>query len=267
MKERLDHILWKYGYAESIDKASRLVMLGLVIVNEKKIEKPGTLLHYDENVEIRIKGDFLPYVSRGGLKLKKAVEAFHYSFQGKRVLDIGASTGGFTDCALQEGASYVYALDVGTNQLAWKLRQDSRVKSMEQCHIKDLRWEQLDGEAVDTMVMDVSFISACGIFPYLFPFLREDGKLILLIKPQFEVEKEDLKKGIVKSIDAHKRVLKKVKNAAEASGFFLENIEVSPILGGKGNVEYLSCFGKQKLENERLQEEVLERAKILGGLQ
>lgn len=266
MKERLDHILWKYGYADSIEKATRLIMAGLVIIDEKKIEKPGTLIRYEEKMKIRIKGEQLPYVSRGGLKLKKAIDVFSCSFQGKRVLDIGASTGGFTDCALQEGASFVYALDVGTNQLAWKLRQHPQVKSMEQCHIKDLTWEQIEEEAVDRMVMDVSFISACGIFSTLYPFLKEDGKLILLIKPQFEVRAEDLEKGIVKSYEAHKQVLEKVEKAAEEAGFFLEKIEVSPILGGKGNVEYLSFFGKQKVEKEGLQIEVLEKAKVLGGL-
>ena len=266
MKERLDQILWKYGYTESIEKAFRLIILGLVIVDEKRIDKPGTLVSYNESMRIRIKGESLPYVSRGGLKLKKAVDSFLYSLEGKRVLDIGASTGGFTDCALQEGASFVYAFDVGTNQLAWKLRQDARVKSIEQCHIRDLTWEHIDGLAVDTMVMDVSFISACGIFSSLFPFLKEKGKLLLLIKPQFEVEKEYLEKGIVKDFEAHKQVLEKVKTAAEKAGFFLENIEVSPILGGKGNVEYLSCFGKEKSEKEIFTGNILEKAKILGGL-
>lgn len=266
MKERLDYVLWKYGYTESIEKAARLIMLGLVIVNEKKLDKPGTPIVYDDKTEIRIKGENLPYVSRGGLKLKKAVDAFSYSLKGKRVLDIGASTGGFTDCALQEGANFVYALDVGSNQLAWKLRQHTQVKSMEQCHIKDLSWEHVDGDSVDTMVMDVSFISVCGLFSLLLPFLKEEGRLLLLIKPQFEVEKKYLEKGIVKNLEAHKLVLEKVKKTAEQAGFFLKNIEVSPILGGKGNVEYLSCFGKEKSEKEIFLEEVLERAKILGGL-
>lgn len=266
MKERLDHILWKYGYADSIEKATRLIMLGLVIVNEKKIDKPGTPIAYDDNTKIKIKGENLPYVSRGGLKLKRAVDVFSYSLEGKRVLDIGASTGGFTDCALQEGANFVYALDVGSNQLAWKLRKHAQVRSMEQCHIRDLRWEHLDGESVDAMVMDVSFISVCGIFSLLLPFLKDEGRLLVLIKPQFEVEKKYLEKGIVKNLQAHELVLKKVKRAAEQAGFFLKGIEVSPILGGKGNVEYLSFFGKEKPEKEILEEEVLERARVLGGL-
>jgi len=266
MKERLDQILWKYGYVDSVDKAKRLIMLGNVIVNEQKIEKAGTLIRYSEEIKIRIKGQEIPYVSRGGLKLKKAIDCFECSFDGKRVLDIGASTGGFTDCALQEGAAYVYALDVGTNQLAWKLRKDARVKSVEQCHVKELSWSILDGKAVDYMVMDVSFISVCGIFPYLFPFLKEEGKLLLLIKPQFEVEKQFLEKGIVHSIEAHRQVLEKVMQAAEQNGFFMQNIDLSPILGGKGNVEYISCFSKRNQYSALECEKILLKAKEMGGL-
>ena len=266
MKERLDQILWKYGYVESVDKAKRLIMLGAVIVNEQKIEKAGSLVQYSEDMKIRIKGQENPYVSRGGLKLKKAIDSFACSFQGKRVLDIGASTGGFTDCSLQEGAAYVYALDVGTNQLVWKLRQHPQVKSIERCHIKELNWDILDGEAVDYMVMDVSFISVCGIFPYLLSFLTEDGKLLLLIKPQFEVEKQFLEKGIVRDSKAHQKILKKVIEVAEKNGFFIQNIEVSPILGGKGNVEYISCFSKQKSSFSLEWDKILTKAKEMGGL-
>lgn len=266
MKERLDQILWKYGYVDSIEKAKRLIMLGSVIVNEQRIDKAGTLFKYSEEMNIRVKGQENPYVSRGGFKLKKAIDHFACSFQGKRVLDIGASTGGFTDCSLQEGAAYVYALDVGTNQLAWKLRKDPKVKSIEQCHVKDLNWDILDQESVDYIVMDVSFISVCGIFRYLYPFLEENGKLLLLIKPQFEVEKHFLEKGIVYERKAHQEVLERVIKIAKKNGFFLQNIEVSPILGGKGNVEYISCFSKQQTSAVLELESILEKAKEMGGL-
>lgn len=266
-KERLDQILWKYGYVDSVEKAKRLIMLGNVLVDDKKIEKAGTMLAYHEGLEIRMKGQEFPYVGRGGLKLKKAIDSFALPIKGARVLDVGASTGGFSDCALQEGASFIYAVDVGSNQLAWKLRQDSRVKSMEQKHIRDVSLQDLDGKAVDVIVMDVSFISIRGIFSYLYPFLQEKGKLMVLIKPQFEVERVYLEKGIVLSLEAHRQVLEEVREAARREGFYLEKLATSPILGGKGNVEYISCFQKKENENQIEIETILEQAKELGGLQ
>ncbi len=243
MKERIDVLLVQNGYFDSREKAKRAIMAGIVIVNNKRIEKAGELIKIDKDPEIRIKGEQLKYVSRGGLKLEKAVEVFNLDINDKLVLDIGASTGGFTDCALQNGAKFVYALDVGTNQLAYKLREDKRVKSLENTHVKDLGFEMLDGNMIDVIVMDVSFISIRKILPDLGRYLKEDGRLMALIKPQFEVGRENIAKGgIVKDFSKHLMAIEKVIESGLESGLYLEAIDVSPITGGKGNVEYISCF-------------------------
>ena len=175
MKERLDVLLVQKGFFETREKAKRAIMAGIVIVNDKKIEKAGTAIKIDEEPVIRIKGEQLPYVSRGGLKLEKAIKVFDLNLQDKLVLDVGASTGGFTDCSLQNGAKFVYAVDVGTNQLIWKFRDHEQVKSIEGMHIKKLTLEDIDNNKVDNIVMDVSFISITKIIPDLSKFINENG--------------------------------------------------------------------------------------------
>lgn len=249
MKERLDILLVKQGFFESREKAKRAIMAGLVIVNEKKIDKAGTIIKVDDDLNIRVKGSECPFVSRGGFKLKKAIEKFELDFKDKIVLDIGASTGGFTDCALQNGAKFVYAVDVGTNQLDWKLRQDTRIKSLENLHIKDLKIEDLDNNKIDIMVMDLSFISITKVFEHLVKFFKEDTKLMALIKPQFEVGKENIEKGgIVKNKEKHIMAIKNVVMEGEKNGLFLKNLDYSPITGTKGNIEYISLFDMKKEE-------------------
>ncbi len=262
MKERIDILLVQNGYFDSREKAKRAIMAGIVIVNNKRIEKAGEMIKIDEDPEIRIKGEQLKYVSRGGLKLEKAVEVFNLNLKDKLVLDIGASTGGFTDCSLQNGAKFVYALDVGTNQLAYKLREDKRVKSLENTHVKDLNFEMLDGNKVDFMVMDVSFISITKILPDLGAYLNSEGKLMALIKPQFEVGRENIAKGgIVKDFSKHLMAIEKVIECGRESGLYLEAIDVSPITGGKGNVEYISCFSLEDKKTEINLKELIEKGK------
>lgn len=240
-KIRLDERLVLEGFYESREKAKRSIMAGEVLVNNTPVIKAGTFIREED--EIRIKGSSLAYVSRGGLKLEKAIEVFQIDFNNKRVLDIGASTGGFTDCALQSGAQYVYALDVGTNQLAWKLRNNSLVKSIENCHIRDACLTHLDDEAVDIIVMDLSFISLTKVFPLLKPLIKPKGLVMALIKPQFEVGKERMEKnGIIKNPTLHLFAIESVKNSGKMCGLHCVAVEESPILGGKGNKEFIALF-------------------------
>ena len=268
MKERLDVLLVEKGFFTSREKAKRAIMAGIVIVNETKIEKAGTQIKLDPEPIIRLKGQTLKYVSRGGLKLEKALEVFNLDFKGKKILDVGSSTGGFTDCSLMNGADFVYAVDVGSNQLDWKLRNDPRVKSMEQMHIKNLQLLDVDNEKVDFIVMDVSFISITKVIEHLGKFMRSDTKLMALIKPQFEVGKDNIEKGgIVKSFKMHKFAMEKVIEGSEKFGIYLDDMDVSPITGGKGNVEYISLFSlgeKKKVVNLDV---VIEKGKVLksGG--
>lgn len=267
MKERLDILLVKKGFFPDKEKAARAIMAGLVIVDEKKIDKSGTLIKIDKEPVIRIKGDSLKYVSRGGLKLEKAVSVFNMDFTGKKVLDVGASTGGFTDCALQNGADFVYAVDVGTNQLDWKLRSNPKVKSVENMHIKDLTLEDIDNNKVDYIVMDVSFISIKKIIGDLIKFFKPETKLMALIKPQFEVEKEFIEKGgIVKDDSRHIKVIKDIIEYSEKEGLYLEGLDFSPITGTKGNIEYISFFGQESSNKKDIDiEEVVKSGKTLGG--
>lgn len=249
MKERIDVLLVNNGFFEDVDKARRAVMAGIVLVNDVKIEKPGTQIKIDENKElnIRIKGKSFRYVSRGGLKLEKAVKVFGLDFTGKKILDVGSSTGGFTDCALSFGAEHVYAVDVGTNQLDWKLRSDERVTSIENKHIRDLKPEEIDNSSIDFIVMDVSFISITNVFESLKKFFNSETKLMALIKPQFEVEKEMIDKGgIVRNKKYQEAAILRVKEKAEKHGLYMEKLDFSPIKGGKGNSEYISLFGTEK---------------------
>lgn len=265
MKERLDVLLVQRGFFETREQAKRAIMAGIVIVDDKKTEKAGTSINIDKDPVIRIKGEKLKYVSRGGLKLEKAAKVFDFDMTDKIVLDIGASTGGFTDCSLQLGAKFVYALDVGTNQLSYKLRENQKVKSLENTHVKNLNYDMIDNRKVDYIVMDVSFISITKIIPDLANFIKKEGKLMALIKPQFEVGRENIAKGgIVKDIKSHKTAIIKIIEIAEKSGFYLQGLDTSPITGTKGNVEYISCFSLEDKNNKDIDiDEIIKKAEKL----
>ena len=266
MKERVDTLLVEKGFYETREKAKRAIMAGLVIVNEKKIDKPGTSINIDEEPVIRVKGDACKYVSRGGLKLEKAINVFNLNLQDKTILDVGSSTGGFTDCSLQNGATFVYAVDVGTNQLDWKLRSDKRVKSLENTHIKDLTLNDLENKEIDYIVMDVSFISITKVIEHLIKFFKTDTKLMALIKPQFEVGKENIEKGgVVKDSKKHIIAIEMVVEEAKKSGLRLKSLDFSPITGTKGNVEYISLFEIGEEESHINIESVVKQGKNLGG--
>ena len=255
-KMRLDEYLVENEYFENLEIAKRQIMVGNVIVNEQKIDKPGEIISLNKIKSIRIKERDIPYVSRGGLKLEKAIKVFDLDFKDKIVLDIGASTGGFTDCSLQNGAKFVYAVDVGTNQLDWKLRNDSRVKSIENKHINDLEKSYLKDE-IDIIVMDISFISIKKVLYKIKELLKENGFAIFLIKPQFEAERNEIEKGIVDNLNIHERVIKEIIEEAKTYQLFLENLTVSPIKGTKGNVEYLAKFSKKS--NFSSNEEIVDK--------
>ena len=255
-KIRLDEYLVKNEYFENLEIAKRQIMVGNVIVNEQKIDKPGEIISLDKIKFIRIKEKDIPYVSRGGLKLEKAIKVFELDFKDKIVLDIGASTGGFTDCSLQNGAKFVYAIDVGTNQLDWKLRNDTKVKSIENKHINDLEKSDLSDD-IDIIVMDISFISIKKVLYKIKELLKENGFAIFLIKPQFEAEKNEINKGIVDNLNVHKRVINEVIEEAKIYQLFLENLTTSPIKGTKGNIEYLAKFSNKN--NFSSTEEIVNR--------
>ncbi|KJS78781.1 TlyA family RNA methyltransferase [Desulfosporosinus sp. BICA1-9] len=242
-KERIDILMVKNGLASSREKAKATIMAGIVFVEGQRVDKPGTEL--PENSLIELKGEILPFVSRGGLKLAKAVQAFHIPFKDQVVADIGSSTGGFTDCALQNGAKRVYAVDVGYGQLDWKLRTDPRVVSMERVNARYLNQDSLP-EKVDWVVSDVAFISITKIFPAMIAILKDDGQVMSLVKPQFEAGREHVgKKGVVKDENVHKQVLKTVLSEAEKLGFHVLGLDYSPIRGPEGNIEYLAWLGLQ----------------------
>jgi 23S rRNA (cytidine1920-2'-O)/16S rRNA (cytidine1409-2'-O)-methyltransferase len=239
-RERIDKLLLDNGLADSLAKAQAFVMSGVVLVNEQKVVKSSQEFLPTDN--IRIKGNDLKFVSRGGLKLEKALQHFEIDVNGFVCLDVGASTGGFTDCLLQNGAKKVVAVDVGTNQLVWKLRNDERVESRENVNARTLTHEDFV-EKFDIIVMDVSFISATKILSALLPLMQANARLIVLIKPQFEVRKSEVGKGgIVLDSEKHERVINEVNDFAESIG--LQNIGVidSPILGAEGNKEFLAAY-------------------------
>lgn len=239
MKKRLDLILVERELFETREKAKREIMAGNVIVNEQVETKAGTMFMDNDKLKIRIK-DKLKYVSRGGLKLEKAIKTWDLDFKDKLVLDIGASTGGFTDCALQNGAKYVYSVDVGKNQLDWKLRNDERVLSLEEMHIKDLKQEDINNEKVNFIVIDVSFISLTKVIPYFKKFLAKTGKIVMLVKPQFEVGREKIgRNGVVENEEYHDEAIKKIISFSKEGGYELLGVEDSPIRGTKGNKEFL----------------------------
>ncbi|RFU69800.1 TlyA family RNA methyltransferase [Peribacillus saganii] len=237
-KERLDVLLVEQGLAETREKAKRSIMAGQVYGNEERLDKPGEKVPVDIN--LTIKGKVMPYVSRGGLKLEKALKTFDLEIKDKILLDIGSSTGGFTDCALQNGAKMSYALDVGYNQLAWKLRQDERVKVMERTNFRYVTPADLSGEMPDFASIDVSFISLTLILPVLKTLLVPGSDVVALVKPQFEAGKEQVgKKGIVREPKIHKGVLNKIISFAQGEGFDIKDASFSPITGGDGNIEFL----------------------------
>ena len=244
-KMRLDEYLVENEYFENLDVAQRQIMIGNVIINEQKIEKAGEIINIEKIKSIRIKEKDIPYVSRGGLKLEKAIKEFNLDFENKIVMDVGASTGGFTDCALQNGAKFVYAVDVGTNQLDWKLRTNNKIKSIENKHINNLEKEDIEDE-IDIIVMDISFISIKKVLHKIEEFLKKDGFTVFLIKPQFEAEREDIEKGIVKDTDVHKKIIDDIVEEAKKYNLYLQNLTESPIKGTKGNTEYLAVFSKEE---------------------
>ncbi|WP_223591475.1 TlyA family RNA methyltransferase [Neobacillus bataviensis] len=246
-KERLDVLLVERGLIETREKAKRAIMAGLVYTNEERLDKPGEKVKTD--IPLNIKGNMLPYVSRGGLKLEKALKSFEVNIQDKVLLDIGASTGGFTDCALQNGAKMSYALDVGYNQLAWKLRQDDRVVVMERTNFRYVTPADLNGEMPNFASIDVSFISLTLILPVLKTLLIPGSDIIALIKPQFEAGREQVgKKGIVRDEKVHLQVIDKIIHFSIQQGFTIMNLSYSPITGGDGNIEFLLHL---KWEGER----------------
>lgn len=237
MKERLDVLLVKRNLAASREKAKAIIMAGNVFVEGQREDKAGTT--FPEEVAIEIKGHTLPYVSRGGLKLEKAIKNFDVTVDGKVCTDVGSSTGGFTDCMLQNGALKVFAIDVGRGQLDWKLRQDPRVVCMEKTNIRYVTPEDI-GEPVDFSSIDVSFISLTKVLLPIRNYLTENGQIVALIKPQFEAGREKVgKKGVVREKSTHIEVIQKVIDCAMSIGFAILNLEFSPIRGPEGNIEYL----------------------------
>ncbi|TFD92239.1 TlyA family RNA methyltransferase [Jeotgalibacillus sp. R-1-5s-1] len=237
-KQRIDILLVEQGLAETREKAKRAIMAGLVYANEERLDKPGEKI--PEDTVLSVKGKVMPYVSRGGLKLEKALQEFDIEIEGKTMIDVGSSTGGFTDCALQKGAAMSYAVDVGYNQLAWKLRQDDRVEVMERTNFRYLTPEDLKKGIPDFSSIDVSFISLKIILPVLRTLLKPGSDVIALVKPQFEAGRDQVgKKGIVREASIHKEVLHNMIRFALAEGFDVVNGSYSPITGGDGNIEFL----------------------------
>lgn len=241
-KIRLDQLVFDLGLAESRERAKTTVMSGLVFVNGQRADKPGMQVSPDVNVEV--KGTALPYVSRGGLKLEKALKVFPIDVNGKVCIDCGASTGGFTDVLLKNGAAKVYSVDVGYGQLAWSLRNDERVVNMERTNIRYIGSEQIP-EPLDICVMDLSFISVKLVLPAVCALLKDDAQLVCLIKPQFEAGREEVgKKGVVRDKAVHLSVIESVLSFAPTVGMTVMGLDFSPIKGPEGNREYL-CYMKK----------------------
>ena len=247
MKERLDILLVKRGLAPSREKAKAMIMEGNVFVENQREDKAGTSI--PENAKIEIKGNTLKYVSRGGLKLEKAMNHFDIELQNKVCMDIGASTGGFTDCMLQNGASKVYAIDVGYGQFAWKLRNDERVVCLEKTNVRYVTHEQVPDEG-DFASIDVSFISLTKVLPAVLGVLGEKGQLVCLIKPQFEAGRDKVgKKGVVRDAAVHEEVLQNFISLAKSLGFTIRNLTFSPVKGPEGNIEFLAHLSLQPGED------------------
>ncbi len=244
MKKRLDILVFEKGLAESREKAKAVIMSGLVYVDNQKADKCGT--QYDENAEIEVRGNALKYVSRGGLKLEKAVESFNLDLKDKITMDIGASTGGFTDCMLQNGAKKVYSIDVGYGQLAWKLRNDERVVNLERTNMRKVTREQVPDD-IDFFSVDVSFISLRLILPVARQLTADNAEAVCLIKPQFEAGREKVgKKGVVRDPAVHVEVVSGICDFVLQNGFDILNLSFSPIKGPEGNIEYLIHLRKSE---------------------
>lgn len=256
-KERLDVLLVEKGLCESREKAKKMIMAGLVFVDHQKEDKAGTKIKKD--AEIYIKEDPNPYVSRGGLKLAKALKTYNFDLTDTVCMDIGASTGGFTDCMLQNGAKKVYAIDVGYGQLAWKLRQDERVVNFEKTNAKYLD-ETMITDPINFFSVDVSFISLKKVLPSAFPFLVENGEFVALIKPQFEAGREKVgKKGVVREPKTHREVIVTIVNFLKIHDIKIVGLQYSPITGPEGNIEYLVYGSKDKEKEdyaENLEDEI-----------
>ena len=250
-KTRLDVLLTEQGLQESRQKAQATIMSGLVFVNGQRVDKPGTAIPNDAKIEIR--GNTLKYVSRGGLKLEKAMAEFPIELNGCICGDIGASTGGFTDCMLQNGASKVYSVDVGYGQLAWKLRSDPRVVCLERTNARYLTGEQIP-EPLDFFSVDVAFISLRLILPPMRPLVREGAQAVCLVKPQFEAGRGKVgKNGVVREPQIHEEVIRKIIDYADSIGFEVLHLEYSPIKGPEGNIEYLLHIRKpEEISEEKL---------------
>ena len=254
-KTRLDVYLTENGLTTSRERAKALIMAGLVYVINQKCDKAGMMID-DSEKEVEIRGEQLKYVSRGGLKLEKAMAEFPISLENKVTMDIGASTGGFTDCMLQNGAKRVYAVDVGYGQFAWKLRQDKRVVNMERTNIRYVTPEDI-GEEIDFASIDVSFISLKLVLPAAYNLLAPDGEIVALIKPQFEAGKGQVgKKGVVRDKSVHFDVIRSVLDFAVDNGFTVLGLSYSPIKGPEGNIEYLAYLKKSLCTSNPTDEEV-----------
>lgn len=269
MKIRLDQYLVQNGLVQSRERAKALIMAGVVFVNQQKVDKAGEMIKEDAVVEVR--GHDIGYVSRGGLKLEKAMQVFPMRPDGKVCMDIGASTGGFTDCMLQNGASKVYAIDVGYGQFAWKLRNDERVVCLEKTNVRYVTHEQVPDEG-DFASIDVSFISLTKVLPAVLGVLGEKGQLVCLIKPQFEAGREKVgKKGVVRDSSVHREVIEMIVEYVRTQSLGILGLDFSPIKGPEGNIEYLIYLDKSRSgmhEDEvqaRVDTVVAQSHKILSG--
>lgn len=262
MKERLDILLVRRNLAESREKAKAIIMSGNVFVDGQREDKAGTT--FQEEVAIEVRGHVLPYVSRGGLKLEKAMKNFAVEVQDCICTDVGSSTGGFTDCMLQNGAKKVYAIDVGRGQLDWKLRQDERVVCMEKTNIRYVVPEDLQ-DVIDFSSIDVSFISLTKVLLPIYHYLKKEGQIVALIKPQFEAGRDKVgKKGVVREQSTHNEVIEKVVSYAVSIGFEIWNIDYSPIKGPEGNIEYLLHL--KKSDTPGIIKEAEEKIKQIVGI-
>ena len=256
-KIRLDTLLVNKGMVQSRERAKSLIMAGQVYIENQKCDKAGMMVDEDTAMP-EIRGEQLKYVSRGGLKLEKAMQEFPITLEGKIAMDIGASTGGFTDCMLQNGAKKVFSVDVGYGQFAWKLRQDERVVNMERTNIRYVKHEDI-GDYLDFASIDVSFISLKLVLPVAKELLGDNGELVALIKPQFEAGREQVgKKGVVRDINVHYEVVKNVLDFAKNIDFSVAGLSFSPIKGPEGNIEYLAYLKKQKCEYDITDEKIRE---------
>lgn len=263
MKERLDVLLVRQGLSESREKAKAVIMAGCVYVNDQKEDKAGAM--FDETkVKLEVRGNTLKYVSRGGLKLEKAMNRFQIELAGKVCMDIGASTGGFTDCMLQNGAIKVYSVDVGHGQLAWKLRNDERVICMEKTNFRYMVRDDIEDD-LDFASVDVSFISLTKILEPAYHLLKTNAQMVCLIKPQFEAGKEKVgKKGVVRDPQVHREVIELVMDFAVSIGFEILNLDFSPIRGPEGNIEYLLHIYKPDMQKEHHQPPHEEYAELIA---